>query len=47
ALKSVLDVKAVLNNAVPKAEPGLPSDVKPAAPAFKGFEKMLNRNFGK
>lgn len=47
ALKSVPDVKAALNTAAPKAEQGLPAEVKPAAPAFKGFEKMLNRNFGK
>lgn len=47
ALKSAPDVKAALNAAAPKPQEGLPADVKPAAPAFKGFEKMLNKNFGK
>lgn len=47
ALKSVPDVKAALNAAAPKEEVGLPPEVKPAAPAFKGFETMLKKNFGK
>ena len=47
ALKTLPDVKAALNTAAPKAEEGLPVAVKPAAPAFKGFEKLLKKNFGK
>ena len=47
ALKSVPDVKAALNAAAPKEDIGLAPEVKPAAPAFKGFETMLKKNFGK